>query len=88
MKISRVFILIKFDKHHIYGIINNATEINYLPGRCRRVLDKAMYTLLERDIEEDVVYELTDEQYQILEEEEAKYSCDEANQIIKGLRDF
>ena len=56
----------------------------------------AVYTLLEKEIEGEIAFNLTDEHYQILAEEEAKYlrgegksySREEANQIAKGLRDF
>jgi hypothetical protein len=56
----------------------------------------ALYTLLEKDIEEEHTYQLTDEQYLILKEERAmylrgegkSYTQEEAIQIIKGERSF
>jgi len=52
---------------------------------------KAMYTLLEKEIQEDDAFVLTDEQLQILETEREmhvsgkskSYSREEANQIIR-----
>jgi hypothetical protein len=57
---------------------------------------KAIYTLLEKDIQEDHSFILTDEQLQILDKEhemhvngESKsYTRQEATQIIKGIRSF
>lgn len=57
---------------------------------------KAIYTVLEKEIEYSTAFELSDEQMQILETEhemhmqgEGKsYSREEARQIIKGERDF
>jgi hypothetical protein len=57
---------------------------------------KALYTLLEKEIQQDESFALTDEQLQILEKEremhingESKsYSREEAKQIIKDQRDF
>ena len=57
---------------------------------------KAIYTILEREIEDETAFELSDEQMQILEKEhdmylrgEGKsYTREEARQIIKGQREF
>ena len=57
---------------------------------------KAVYTLLEKDIEEKEIFVLTDEQLQILDEERKlhisgksrSYTRVEANQIIKNQREF
>jgi hypothetical protein len=57
---------------------------------------KAIYTLLEREIREDDIFILSDEQLQILDEEHEmhvtgqskSYSREEANQMIKGQRTF
>lgn len=57
---------------------------------------KAIYTLLERDIHDEDTFKLTDEQLQILDTERElhltgklkSYTRQEANQIIKGQRDF
>jgi hypothetical protein len=57
---------------------------------------KAIYTLLEREIREDDIFTLSDEQLQILDEEHEmhitgqskSYSREEANQIIRGQRTF
>jgi len=58
---------------------------------------QAVYTLLEREIEDvDDTFVLTDEHYQILHEERAlylkgegkSYTPEESIQIAKGLRDF
>ena len=57
---------------------------------------KAIYTLLEREIQDDGDFKLTDEQFQILDEERElhlkgltkSYTREEANQIIKGQRSF
>ncbi|HEY8783074.1 MAG TPA: hypothetical protein VIM16_15720 [Mucilaginibacter sp.] len=57
---------------------------------------KALYTLLEKEIQEDGTFALTDQQLQILEKEREmhisgkskSYSREEANQIIKGQRAF
>jgi len=56
----------------------------------------ALYTLLENAIEENASYELTDEQYHILQEERAEYlrgegksyTREESVKIIRGERDF
>jgi hypothetical protein len=56
---------------------------------------KALYTLLEKEIEEGE-FVLSDEQFQILELEREihlsgkskSYTMDEANQIIRGQRSF
>ena len=55
---------------------------------------KALYTLLEDNIEETSSFELTEEHLKILDEEEAlhlsgkskSYTWDEAKQIIRGKR--
>ena len=57
---------------------------------------KALYTLHEKEIQQEDSFALTDEQFQILEKERAmhitgeskSYSREEASQIIKGQRDF
>jgi len=57
---------------------------------------RAIYTLLETDIDEETSVRLTDEQLQILDKEREmhlsgqsrSYTRDEARQIIKGQRDF
>ena len=57
---------------------------------------KALYTLLEKEIQRENSFALTDEQFQILEKERAmhisgeskSYSREDAMQIIKGQRDF
>jgi len=57
---------------------------------------KAVYTLLEKDIEEKETFVLSDEQLQILERERElhlsgqtkSYTRTEARQIIKGERSF
>lgn len=57
---------------------------------------KALYTLLKDDLQQDKGFKLTDEQMQILEEEHQlhitgqskSYTREEANQIIRVLRDF
>ena len=57
---------------------------------------KAIYTLLEREIGEDDIFTLSEEQLQILDEERKlhitgqskSYSREEANQIIKGQRSY
>ena len=57
---------------------------------------KAIYTLLEREIQDEGTFQLTDEQFQILDEERElhlkgltkSYTREEANQIIKGQRSF
>jgi hypothetical protein len=57
---------------------------------------KALYTLLEKEIQEEDTFVLTDEQLQILDKEREmhingqtkSYSREEANQIIKGQRAF
>lgn len=58
---------------------------------------QAFYTILEREIEDlDDTFVLTDEHYQILNEERAmylkgegkSYTAEESIQIAKGLRDF
>jgi hypothetical protein len=57
---------------------------------------KAIYTLLEREIREDDIFTLSDEQLQILDEEHEmhvtgqskSYNREEASQIIKGMRTF
>ena len=57
---------------------------------------KAIYTLLEREIREDDIFTLSEEQLQILDKERQlhitgqskSYSREEANQIIKGQRTF
>ncbi|RWY57365.1 hypothetical protein [Mucilaginibacter gilvus] len=57
---------------------------------------KAIYTLLERDIDEGEAFLLSDEQLDILEQEEElhltgktkSYTKDEAIQIIRRQRDF
>ena len=57
---------------------------------------KALYTLLQNEIEGGADFALTEHHYQILAEEEAmylkgegkSYTRDEANQIARGLRDF
>jgi hypothetical protein len=57
---------------------------------------KAIYTLLEREIREDDIFTLSEEQLQILDEERElhitgqskSYSREEANQIIKGQRTY
>lgn len=57
---------------------------------------KAIYTLLEREIREDDIFTLSDEQLQILDEERElhvtgqskSYSREDANQIIKGQRTY
>jgi hypothetical protein len=57
---------------------------------------KAIYTLLEKEIEEEAPVSLTDEQLSILEKEQElhlngqskSYTREEARQIIKGQRDF
>ncbi|MBS1523464.1 MAG: hypothetical protein JST50_20855 [Bacteroidetes bacterium] len=57
---------------------------------------KAVYTLLEKDIEEKETFVLSDEQLQILEMERElhlsgqskSYTRNEARQIIKGERPF
>jgi len=57
---------------------------------------KALYTLLEKEIQREDSFALTDEQFQILEKERAmhingeskSYSREDATQIIKGQRDF
>jgi hypothetical protein len=56
----------------------------------------ALYTLLERDIQEEEVFTLTNEQLDILKKEREmhlngqskSYSRQEASQIIKGQRSF
>ena len=57
---------------------------------------KAVYTLLEKDIEEKEIFILSDEQLEILERERElhligqtkSYTRNEARQIIKGERSF
>ncbi len=57
---------------------------------------KALYTLLEKEIEEEDTFELTDEQLQLLDLEHEmhvtgqtkSYSRAEAKQIIKCTRSF
>ena len=57
---------------------------------------KALYTLLEKEIQDDNTFVLTDEQLQILDKEREmhlsgqtkSYSREEARQIIKGQRAF
>jgi len=57
---------------------------------------KALYTLLEKELQEEDTFVLTDEQLQILDKEREmhingqtkSYSREEANQIIKGQRAF
>ena len=57
---------------------------------------KAVYTLLEKDIEEKETFVLSDEQLEILEKERElhlsgqtkSYTRNEARQIIKGERSF
>jgi len=57
---------------------------------------KAIYTLLEKDIQEDNSFTLTDEQLQILDKEHEmhvsdqtkSYTREQASQIIKGKRSF
>jgi hypothetical protein len=57
---------------------------------------KALYTLLEKEIEQEDAFVFTDEQLEILEIERSlhlsgkskSYSREEAQQIIKGQRDF
>jgi len=57
---------------------------------------KALYTLLEKEIQQDEPFALTDEQLRILEKERAmhingeskSYSRNDAMQIIKDQRDF
>jgi len=57
---------------------------------------KAIYTLLERDIQEEGHFELTDEQFQILEKEREmhfngqtkSYTRQQADQIIRGQLNF
>jgi hypothetical protein len=57
---------------------------------------KALYTLLKDDIQQAKGFTLTDEQIQILEEEHhlhitgqsKSYTREEANEIIRGQRDF
>ena len=57
---------------------------------------KALYTLLEKEIQEDDTFVLTDEQLQILEKarelhisgKSKSYNREEASQIIKGQRAF
>jgi hypothetical protein len=57
---------------------------------------KAVYTLLEKDIEEKEVFVLSDEQLEILERERElhlsgqtkSYTRNDARQIIKGERSF
>jgi len=57
---------------------------------------KALYTLLEKDIQEEKTFALSDEQMQILEKEhnmymrgEGKsYTREEARQIVKGQRGY
>ncbi len=57
---------------------------------------KAIYTLLERDIDEGDAFLLSDEQIEILEQEEElhltgktkSYTREEAIQIIRRQRDF
>jgi hypothetical protein len=57
---------------------------------------KALYTLLEKEMQDDNVFALTDEQLQILDKEREmhlsrqtkSYSREEARQIIKGQRAF
>ena len=56
----------------------------------------ALYTLLEKDIDEDVLFTLTEEQIKILDEEHElylsgkgkSYTREESFQIIKGQREF
>ena len=56
----------------------------------------ALYTLLEKEIQEDDAFVLTNEQLQILDKEREmhlngqtkSYGREEANQIIKGQRNF
>lgn len=57
---------------------------------------KAIYTLLERDIQEEGHFELTNEQFQILEKEREmhfngqtkSYTRQQADQIIRGQLNF
>jgi hypothetical protein len=57
---------------------------------------KALYTLLEKEIQEEDSFVLTNQQLQILEKEREmhingrtkSYGREEANQIIKGQRGF
>jgi hypothetical protein len=57
---------------------------------------KALYTLLEKEIDADNTFVLTDEQLQILDKERElhisgqtkSYNREEARQIIKGQRAF
>ena len=57
---------------------------------------KAVYTLLEKDINEKELFVLSEEQVQILDNERKlhlsgqskSYTRDEARQIIKGVRPF
>jgi len=57
---------------------------------------KALYTLLEKEIQQDESFALTDDQLQILEKERAmhingeskSYGREEARQIIKGQHSF
>jgi len=57
---------------------------------------KALYTLLEKEIEQEDTFVLTEEQLEILENERhlhlsgqsKSYTREEAHQIIKGQRDF
>jgi hypothetical protein len=57
---------------------------------------EAIYTLLEREILEDDIFTLSDEQLRVLDEEHEmhitgqskSYSREEASQIIKGRRTF
>jgi len=57
---------------------------------------KAIYTLLERDIQDEDAFKLTAEQLEILDTERElhlagktkSYTRQEANQIIKGQRSF
>jgi hypothetical protein len=57
---------------------------------------KAIYTLLEKEIQPEDTFTLTDEQLKILEKEQElhlsgqskSYTRDQARQIIKGQRNF
>jgi hypothetical protein len=57
---------------------------------------KALYTLLENDIQAEDIFSFSDEQLQILELERElhlsgktkSYDRKEASEIVKGLRDF